>query len=310
MMGPGGWGGFARAVLMAALAGVAAHAEDGGSAPATTRVLRLMTFNVRVGYIPEGENGWKFRRPLVAEVIRSRCPDLVGTQECTALQAREMLEDLPDYRAVGKPKAGAELSGLMNVIFYRHAELTPVERGVYWHSDHPDQPGSLGWGNQYPRTTVWCRFRRQGGGEILFVNTHLDHACEPARARAGALMAQRLAGVDRAAPIVVTGDFNCSPESDAVRALTRAVEEGGGGLQDLLRVLRPDAKDDGTYHAYRGDGGERRIDFVLASRALQPIAGEVVKYGKDGRYPSDHFPVCIEVRWPAAVGEGAGVKSE
>lgn len=252
--------------------------------------LRLMTFNLRVGYIPEGEHGWEFRRPVVVELIRKYRPQVVGTQECTAFQAAELRRDLPEYQTVGKAKQGTELSGMLNVVFYRPDELELLARGIFWLSDEPDRPASKGWGNEFPRTALWCRFRRvRDGLEFLFCDTHLDNACEESRAKSAELLVQRLPGLAAGAPIFVTGDFNCGTESAAFRTMT-----AGLGLTDLLGTLYPDAHDLGTYHAFTGDAGAHRIDFIFGSPNFRPVRGEVVHDARGRCFPSDHFPVYIE----------------
>ncbi len=269
----------------------------GANVDAAALSLRILTFNVRVGYIPEGTRGWNYRRPLVAGVVSRTRPDLVGTQECTGIQVQDLLADLPGYRTIGKPRRGGELLGLMNVLFYRPEVLEPGERGVFWMSETPDQPGGKGWGNENPRTAVWCRFRtRADGRELLVVNTHLDHASPESRDRSGPLLVARARELARDAPVIVTGDFNCTAGSVAHSAMTGEEAEGGLGLIDVLAALDPEAESRGTYHGYTGQS-TRRIDFVFASRHLAPVLGEVVRDGGNGHWPSDHFPVLTELSW-------------
>jgi len=57
-------------------------------------------------------------------------------------------------------------------------------------------------------------------GELVVVNTHLDHISEEARQKGTALIASRLAEQD--VPVVVGGDFNCEPGSPAHKELLSA----------------------------------------------------------------------------------------
>ncbi len=295
------WAPLVAALLFAVTPG---HSQEspaepslGAAAKPTETLLRLLTFNIRIGYIPDGPRGWNFRRPAVLEVFRTYRPDIVGTQECTAVQANELLLELPDYRTVGRLRTGEELVGLMNVIFYRPEDLERLEDGVFWLSDDPARRGSVGWGNDHPRTARWCRFRRRADGrELLVIDTHLDHRSAESRDRSGPLIATRARDLSRGAAVIVMGDFNCGLDSASYAAMTSPPEQGGLGLVDSLRELHAAQEaDNGTYHAFTGKG-ERRIDFVFASHALAPVRAEVVRLARDGQWPSDHFPVFAEVR--------------
>src|SRR5690348_511311 len=43
--------------------------------------IRVMTFNIRYGTAPDGENAWPKRRDLVVKVIKESDPDAIGLQE-------------------------------------------------------------------------------------------------------------------------------------------------------------------------------------------------------------------------------------
>lgn len=49
-----------------------------------------------------------------------------------------------------------------------------------------------------------------------------------------------------------------------------------------------------TFHDLTGTP-DRRIDYVFV-RGFTPVSARVVTDQRDGRYPSDHFPVVVELR--------------
>src|SRR5437667_7444266 len=63
--------------------------------------LRVMSFNVRYGTAPDGENSWEKRKAVLAETIKRLEPDLLGTQETLALQSDYLSEQFPDFTLVG-----------------------------------------------------------------------------------------------------------------------------------------------------------------------------------------------------------------
>ena len=104
----------------------------------------------------------------------------------------------------------------------------------------------------------------------------------------------RIAADEPATPVLVTGDFNALAGSPEMRVL---LEDGPDGplLRDTLPAARP-AAEGGTFHAFRGTTDRGPIDFVLADDAWEVTAARIVRDERDGRYPSDHFPVSAVVR--------------
>jgi len=88
----------------------------------------------------------------------------------------------------------------------------------YWLSDTPDVVGSNTWGGVCVCMVTWVRFRDRGDGERQFyvLNTHLGNGSRYARARAAALIGQRIAGLDRSLPLIVTGDFTVAAHKNTV----------------------------------------------------------------------------------------------
>ena len=48
---------------------------------------------------------------------------------------------------------------------------------------------------------------------------------------------------------------------------------------------------DGTFHGFSGEATRGRIDWILANREFPGLAAGISRHQKNGRYPSDHFPV-------------------
>lgn len=47
-----------------------------------------MSFNLRFATAPDGEHRWECRQDLVHQAIRAFAPDVLGTQECLAIDSR------------------------------------------------------------------------------------------------------------------------------------------------------------------------------------------------------------------------------
>ena len=161
---------------------VVAAAVTGTPSPAAAQIqLDVMTFNIRTSSIPDGDNAWPHRKGLVAETIRRFAPQVVGMQEAISEQIEYLTSALPDYRWLGIDRRLNGGQGLSEhtPIFYRQAELAPIESGNFWLTETPDQPPAPSSGARRRRgggrIVTWARFHHLATGRAVYVfNTHLS----------------------------------------------------------------------------------------------------------------------------------------
>ncbi|MGH9163187.1 MAG: endonuclease/exonuclease/phosphatase family protein, partial [Vicinamibacteraceae bacterium] len=128
-------------------------------------------------------------------------------------------------------------------------------------------------------------------------NLHLDHRSPPSRERSTALLAERIRSRTPRAPVVVTGDFNAGEDNPAIETL-RTLPEGGAFLVDTFRVRHRAEGTVGTFNGFeRGSTDGDKIDYVFAEPATEVLDARVVRTSREGRYPSDHFPVVARIRF-------------
>lgn len=261
--------------------------------PAQAQPLRVMTFNVRLLTGNDGANKWDARRDLVAEMLRTEDPDVIGTQELFKRQGDEIVERLPQFVWFGEGRRGGDDDEHMGV-FYRKDRLRVRESGNFWLSDTPEVAGSRTWGNLFPRMVTWARFERiADGATFTLYNTHFPYRDidEPVRIRCAELIRSRLAKLPPNERVVLIGDFNTAPESQAHATLTNL-------LTDAWIAADKRTGPEGTFHNFTGKP-ERRIDWILF-RGLKADWIKTVTTQRDGRYPSDHFPVVAEFELSSA----------
>lgn len=280
-----------RAVLAAAALGAAMGVAPGLARAAKARAgLRVMSFNVRLPLDSDGPNRWEARRDLFVETIARAAPDLIGTQELWKVQGDYVIERLPALAWFGIDRRGGHGDEHMGV-FYRRDRLRVMDLGNFWLSDTPDVPGSISWGHPYPRMATWGLFERIADGRRLwFIDTHFPYRAEDegARAKCAAAIAAWIAARPAGEPVVLTGDFNTTPDSAAHRILTETLADA---RLTAPVVVGPEA----TFHGFSGKP-DRRIDWIL-SRGLEPLRLATDDFGAGGRFPSDHFPVVADYRW-------------
>jgi len=272
-------------LVVAALAPASVQA----AAPET----RVMTFNLRYATAPDGENAWEKRKELLADTIREFHPDLLGTQEVLALQADYVVEHIKGYTLVGVGRDDGKRGGEFSSIFYKSSRYEPIDSGTFWLSETPDKPGSKSWDSSLPRIATWVKLRDRDNGnrEICFLNTHWDHRGNQARIESAKMIRKWVADHAAGTPTIVTGDLNVNPDHPGYRTLT-GTEGSGPVLRDAYRLVHPEpVADEATFNGFNGTRRGKRIDFILCTSEWTPREAAINYANKDGRYPSDHYPV-------------------
>ena len=267
--------------------GLPAQGRAGG-VPADPLPLDVMSFNIRTAAGRDGENAWPFRKELVAETIRSYDPDLIALQEALAEQIEFLERALPEHRWLGVDRGLNGGSGLSEFtpIFYRSTELSPIESGTFWLSDTPDAPSP---GRRPSRIVTWARFYHlETGRQVYVFNTHFSLRRGERQLRSAEQLASRIAALPPGSSVVAMGDFNALAEtSDTWQVATSR------GLRDAWVMAEEQRGPALTANGFAPppEGREGRIDWVLVGGPISVPSMQTVVYEKDGRFPSDHYPV-------------------
>lgn len=269
--------------------------------------MKIISFNLRYGSANDGPNNWSNRKDIVIETINSLKPHLMGTQECMPFQSDDIkssihyLNDfgLGRYHSVPtKERPQESYSGEHCSIFYDFRYLELKECGTFWHSDTPEIPGSVSWENAQARITTWGIFETiKERKKFIYFNTHLAAnlvLSDPYTKKTTDLHIDRIRGLSGNLPRLLTGDFNLNPGTEPHIRLTDTGPESPG-MKDTWIMLNKPEKDGYTTHNFDGKPKKERIDWILASPQFKPQSMEVVVFNRNGRYPSDHFPVVAEL---------------
>ncbi len=271
-----------------------------------------MSFNVRGFTSPvDGSHRWRLRADRNVATVREHAPDLLGVQELQPEALATYRAKLPEYGLVLGPAAGSHRRPEYNAILFDPERLEVVDTGGFWLSDTPDVPSSS-WRSRVVRTVNWVTFAVRGT-DMTFrhVNTHLDHWSGLARNESAHLLLRRAASEgERRPPTVVTGDFNCPPDSVPHRTFLAR------GFEDAHLVDGREGRgDEATFHAFGGvrsvlvrrlhrlRHGDRpmRLDWILVGDPGRRWCVEASTIVRDrdpvtGAPPSDHDPVMAALR--------------
>lgn len=255
--------------------------------------LDVMSFNIRYGTAPDGEDRWELRKPRTIAAMRAHPAAVVGLQEALHGQVEELTQAFPDYEALGVGRDDGRTNGELSAILYDRTRLQVLRSNTFWLSETPNVVASKSWGNSITRICTWAFFRdRATGRHFYFFNTHLDHQSQPSRQSSIALILRRIAERGTDDPVILTGDFNVGESNPVIAAAT------AGGFRDTFRTLHPEVKDVGTFNGFKLEFGTDKIDYIFVGSGWNVKRAAIVKDRYDGRWPSDHAPVTATVELP------------
>ena len=281
----------ARLSCLAVLLVILTFVSEAVSAQPPREPIAVMSFNIRYGTAKDGENEWTRRRTMLFDLVREQDADLVGLQEALDFQVDEITAAVPGYATIGVGRDDGGARGEFAAILFRKNRFRVAEAGTFWFSDTPAVPGSKSWGNNITRICTWARLIDRDGRGFFVYNVHLDHQSQPSRERSTQLLRERIGARSFAAePVVVTGDFNVGEKNPALATLM-------GPFVDTYRVVRPQETTVGTFTGFKfGNVGGEKIDYILVQPGTEVVHADIVRFTREQRYPSDHFPVVARVR--------------
>ena len=253
--------------------------------------LKLMTYNIRLDTASDGENAWPNRAQFLSSQILFLGPDVFGVQEALPNQIEDLNSALVDYNSIGVGRDG-EGAGESSAIFYNSKQVKVIEHKTFWLSNSPEKV-SKGWDAAYPRVCTYGLFTSITTNQKFWVfNTHLDHVGKEARYEGMKLILQNIASVNTENyPVFLMGDFNVEPQSEVITEISNT-------MLDAKETAELKYGSNGTFNGFRyNEPVTRRIDYIFVSKSSKVLVKKyaVLSNTVDFKFPSDHFPVYIDV---------------
>lgn len=248
--------------------------------------LKVMSYNIRHGYVEKSDTGlkhWDNRKFATINMINAEKPDIIGFQEMKEAQQTYCAENLPDYEEVFQSRGNTKYT------MFRKDRFKKLDQGCFWLSETPEK-SSYGWGAVSIRPTLWVRLQdKLTGKEIYFFNTHLDVRSYEARIKGAALNVEYMKKIcGKKAIQFIGGDMNTQNEED-LTAFESWLKNG--------RKTAPETDDRPTYQGFGYSKNPTRLDHIYY-RNVKPVRYQVLT-GKDYgvEYISDHYPVMLTVKY-------------
>ena len=287
--------------------------------------LSAMSFNVRNKEVfekPTEDGGqdyekefthWDNRKNAIAAMIADVQPDLIGLQEPSKSQLKELQTLLAGYTWEGYLPSGwdAELAeiikvALLNGIFYRTEAFDMISSGQwYFGSSDGSYSGQKISDVLYRRFYQWVELtHKQTGKKVWLFNTHFptnsDDPDGALRIECMNKLVNKIKELTAEDDVVyVTGDFN-SAYSNALGQSILSVAE------DYLFDARTETEDKDNWQSLNSWtnhtlNGLASIDHVFY-RNVKPLQYRTIVTGKYGvEYLSDHFPINFKSKMTCEV---------
>lgn len=241
-------------------------------------MLKIMTLNLN--FLVDKHGAWQERRRLIAQEIERHSPDITTLQAVRrtsngANQADELSALVPDQAYVTFVAAAEHADGTADgSAFLSRLPAVTIDSRRLTLPEHPE--------DSTPRILILAAFKRPQT-DLSILNCHFSWISK-----------QSVSGVSEAlsflrpitGPVVMVGDMNSSPESEAMQKLASE------GFTDVWRKLHP--QDAG--YTFEADQPGMRIDYVWVSEALKPRLQGIERVGTPPPQPprlSDHLGLIV-----------------
>ena len=259
----------------------------------TPILLKVMTYNMRLDVASDGENAWPNRKDFFSSQVLFLEPDIMGVQEARPNQIEDLNNSLTDYKYIGTGRDGNN-KGEYSAIYYNSKKVKVEQENTFWLSKTPSEM-SKGWDSAYPRICTFGLFTVLENNQKIWVfNTHLDHIGPEAQKEGTKLILDKISLVNKEnLPVVVMGDFNVEPNSEVISSTKTTMDDS----KDIAKVK---FGSDGTFNGFKyNELATRRIDYILISKLSNLKVNKYAVFSSaiDFKFPSDHFPVFVELEF-------------
>jgi endonuclease/exonuclease/phosphatase family metal-dependent hydrolase len=255
---------------------------------------KVMSYNIRYDNPNDGENSWVNRKELLCSQLAFYEPDVFGIQEALPNQVQDISNALPKYTFVGIARDGNK-KGESSNIFFRKDKFKLLEQNTFWLSETPEII-SKGWDAALNRICTYALLKENKTKQIFWIfNTHLDHQGEIARTKGIALILSKIKTLNtQNYPVIFMGDFNSEPTEERIINLKKLMIDSQEISEE--NPFGPT----GTFNGFKhNEAVTKRIDYIFLSKEsnFKVYKYAVLSDSKDLKYPSDHLPVYVEIRF-------------
>lgn len=254
--------------------------------------MRVMTFNLKTDHIFIGKSKWDIRSEVVYEIFKDLNCDVVGAQEVNNNMYEDITKKIVDYNIIGNARSKRYFAERNNVFVKKDYNI--INEATFWLSKKPEEEGSSLWYSMFPRicTTAIVDI---DGSKVRVYNTHLDCLLPSSRVFGLKKITEFIEKnhIEEELPIILMGDFNASPHSKLIRDFNLGTfnKKKLVAVQEVNKALY----EEDTFRHKRGKKSNIHIDYIYVSEEFEIKHAEIIKYSKNGVFPSDHYPLVADL---------------
>lgn len=276
--------------------------------------LRVISFNMlfNLSWAEKdlaAENHWVNRFSRVVELIRHIRPDIIGSQELQQDQIDDLMNELgDDYAYYGVGREDGEAKGEIETIFYRKDRIQLIRERILFLNEKGHSPGPNPYGKRNAVTI--CHFRDlRSHNDFYVLNIHTAFSNMESRLYEVQKVAKFVEEKLNNQPVIVTGDFNTFPfrgeldlpfyDGEQVNGVMT-----GGCLKDsqFVAALGHVGPISSTNYSEKekksfvsqGTPGVI-LDHIYVNSGIRVLMHGIEPAKVNGHYPSDHFPVVVDL---------------
>lgn len=253
----------------------------------------VMTYNIRYDNPWDTINSWEKRKTAVFKIIEEAGADIFGVQEALHHQMEDLQKAFPAFEYVGVGRDDGKNKGEYSAIFYRKESFKLLDEGTFWLSETPEKP-SIGWNASMERICTYLNLKQKETSETFWVfNAHYDHIGVEARINSTTLVLEKMNQFsDPSDPIIIMGDLNAEAAEASITQFNknRFIDISNSSSNSRVYQL-------GTFNGFQKEFEARKIDYIFTKNVFPKNYKQVYDTMPNGNYPSDHFPVLIDIEF-------------
>ena len=248
--------------------------------------LNVISFNIRCSNDPNGHSVAE-RAPRLSEITQRYDADIICFQEYRPRWEEHIAKYYNEKYDMYVKYRNETVDIEASPILWSKDKFDCVKTGYFWLSETPEIE-SRGWDEKYNcyRMCVYVILREKQTGKIFTVmNTHFGFGDNGQVASAELIYtySKKISDLQTC----VFGDFNMTPTSLGYKAMTK-------NFVDVNACTAKDLRS--TYHNYQPENTkDHHIDYCFIDRNITPINQTMITDTIDGKYPSDHFGLYVEL---------------
>lgn len=266
------------------------------------RSIKYGQYNIEFANKKSSTIPWSERRGLVKKIFDKYDFDIVTIDEAFYPQLDDMLDMMPEYAYYGSTVKGDENTKNLTVgMMYKSDRFEIKKSGKFWLSATPFELSKAfgGYGNKN-RICNWAFFEdKKHGVEFYVFATHIEvgGTGEENQWKQVSVILDQIKSIAGDYPVFLSGDFNFNQNSSNYAKIIN-----GGLLVDSYSTAEKNrSPNQSTFNGYDIDRrSDSRIDHVFLTKCadFKVKSYSIITDHFSGKFPSDHFPILIDVDIP------------